>query len=129
MKKSLAGSAILLTLVLAGGLATNAVQASASPTTVQTAAATQTLSPEQTSALATKLNALRPTGGSTLAAQLNAQVAIDDDLSAAVLPTACNPSTPVRDWAAAQRADWTAADQQFADAVNSFQPLLFDALL
>jgi hypothetical protein len=129
MKKSLAGSAILLTLVLAGGLAANAAQASTPPAAVQTAAAAQPLSPEQTSALATKLNALRPTGGSTLAAQLTAQVAIDDDLSAAVIPTACNPSTPVRDWAAAQRAGWTAADQQFADAVNSFQPLLFDVLL
>ncbi|GAA0937080.1 hypothetical protein GCM10009554_25100 [Kribbella koreensis] len=127
MKKSLAGSAILLSLVLAGGLAANAAQASTAG--VQTAAATQTVTPEQTAALAAKLNSLRPTDGSTLAAQLNAQVAIDDDLSAAVVPTACNPSTPVRDWAAAQRADWTAADQQFADALNSFQPLLLDALL
>lgn len=129
MKKSLAGSAILLTLALAGGLAATSAQASTQPAAGQTSAATQPLSPEQTTALAARLNALRPTGGSTPAAQLNAQVAIDDDLSAAVIPTACNPSTPVRDWAAAQRADWTAADQQLADAVNSFQPLLYDALL
>ncbi|WP_112240637.1 hypothetical protein [Kribbella monticola] len=128
MKKSLAGSAILLTLVLAGGPAVTAAQASVS-SVAAAPAAVQTLSPEQTSALAAKLNALRPTDGSTLAAKVQAQVAIDDDLSAAVIPTACNPSTPVRDWAAAQRSDWTAADLQLADAINSFQPLLLDVLL
>jgi len=127
MKKSLAGSAILLTLALAGGLATTAAQASVS--SVAAAPAAQTLTPDQTSELAAKLNALRPTDGSTLAAKLQAQVAIDDDLSAAVTPTACNPSTPVRDWAAAQRADWTAADLQLADAINGFKPLLLDVLL
>jgi hypothetical protein len=126
MKKSLAGSVILLSLALAGGLTANAAQASV---TAEVAPAAQAPSADQTSALASKLNALRPTSSSTIAAQLAAKVAIEDDLSAAVVPTACDPSTPVRTWAAAQRADWTAADQQFANAVNSFQPLLFDALL
>jgi hypothetical protein len=129
MKKSLAGSAILLTLALAGGLVATAAQASAATDAVQAASTAATRSPEQTADLAARLTALRPTGTSTVAGQLEAQVEIDDDLSAAVVPTACNPSTPVRDWAAAQRADWTAADQLFADALNSFQPLLYDAVL
>lgn len=129
MKKSLAGSAILLTLALAGGLVATAAQASAAADAVQAASTTAAPSPEQTADLAARLTALRPTGGSTIAAQLAAQLDIDDDLSAAVIPTACNPSTPVRDWAVAQRADWTAADQLFADAVQWYKPLLNDAVL
>ncbi|WP_432949732.1 hypothetical protein ACQPXM_17240 [Kribbella sp. CA-253562] len=139
MKKSLAGSAILLALTLTGGFAATSSPALATATaSAQAGSGTDApstgaaISPAATLALATKLKALKPVGLPT--AELKERLGGDefDPLIDAALNPAdyrCNPSTPVRDWSVAQRADWTPEDVQLVDAIRWYDPIFYDALL
>ncbi|ONI69639.1 hypothetical protein BWI15_24085 [Kribbella sp. ALI-6-A] len=139
MKKSLAGSAILLALTLTGGFAATSSPALATAT-ASTQARTGTdapstgaaLSPAATLALADKLKALEPVGLPT--AELKERLGADELgtlVDAALNPAdyVCNPATPVRDWVTAQKAGWTPEDVQLVDAIRWYDPIFYDALL
>ncbi|MEU3979357.1 hypothetical protein AB0F77_04470 [Streptomyces sp. NPDC026672] len=93
------------------------------------------LAPARAQALVEQLESM-PAAGRARADSLQEQVGADDGLSAdPTLSTdlinpadyQCTTSTPVRDWAAATTADWTASD---AGVANLFQQIvLLDAVL
>ncbi|MET8770417.1 hypothetical protein [Streptomyces sp. NPDC004658] len=66
---------------------------------------------------------------SSPAAQLQKRLAEDQDTADAIDPSAyqCTTSTPVRDWLAASRSDWTRSDQNDADLF--LQVVLLDSVL
>ncbi|GAA1610372.1 hypothetical protein GCM10009789_75900 [Kribbella sancticallisti] len=95
-----------------------------------------TLSPERTQALADKLAALTPAGQPTTTELLKQKLGVDDNPLSELVDQVINPadytctaSTPVRDWLVASRADWTPQDVALVNAIRSWDPIFYDAVL